>query len=479
MTILPQKYIYLIFFDYIPNGSQYRRKEYMQLNNKHSQRYIMKRNEVDSMIYPVTPQDRMNYLLSLSYSNQQISMVLYLPIKLDSLVLERAFQLTLKLIPILNCRFVEAETPYWESLEGNVEKTICSLENCEDADIEIKVNQYITEPGDCINGPLIQAKLFRAKKDRLCVKISHLCSDGAGLKEYMELLASIYTQISQSNNSDLIECQLLANHQPGFRDQSPLFVAAGIPDIKSALRQDENVSNLWALPPALSSNNKPKLEIQRLNHKQMKNLTRRTKEYGATVNDALIATFFRSLQDQTIFTEPHAKKKAITTTVNLRRYLPARTTGTICNLSGFEMPAIELQNGESFEATLKKVKTAMDTIKSHQPGLSSAARMELMAEMPLSLGRSMYRQQNATSAKRLVSPILTNLGIISNSGLRFGNIDVEDGYMAAPIMYNSFFCVGASTYNNMLTLSIGFNTADVSEEVVNRIMDIMIKELTV
>ena len=56
---------------------------------------------------------------------------------------------------------------------------------------------FIKEPGDRIQGPMVQTKLLRGTTtDMLVVKLSHLCSDGAGVKEYIKLLGTIYTHLS-------------------------------------------------------------------------------------------------------------------------------------------------------------------------------------------------------------------------------------------------------------------------------------------
>ncbi|MBL3199420.1 condensation protein, partial [Klebsiella pneumoniae] len=91
-----------------------------------------------------------------------------------------------------------------------------------------------------------------------------------------------------------------------------------------------------------------------------------------------------------VYAEPRTAEKMIGLTIDLRRYLPNNTTGAICNLSGMEMPVIKMEDDETFKQTLVRVKQSMDKIKSQNPGLSSAAGMELLAEMKLSTVKEMY-----------------------------------------------------------------------------------------
>ena len=59
---------------------------------------------------------------------------------------------------------------------------------------------------------------------------------------------------------------------------------------------------------------------------------------GATVNDVLVAAFFRALAAEGDW--DGKKQLILTTTVDLRRYLPAGWNKAITNLSGPEYPSL-------------------------------------------------------------------------------------------------------------------------------------------
>jgi Uncharacterized protein containing a NRPS condensation (elongation) domain len=144
-----------------------------------------------------------------------------------------------------------------------------------------------------------------------------------------------------------------------------------------------------------------------------------------------------------------------------------------------EVPGIELHDGESFAEILARVKEAMDEIKHNLPGIPIAAGVELMAEMNHSALRSQNQQMHAQLVQMsMAMPILTNFGIIAEYPIRFGALVVEEAYMTPPIMYAPYFLMGASSYNGVLTLSIGFHTPATSEEEINRFLDDMVGELT-
>ncbi|PEM78958.1 condensation protein, partial [Bacillus pseudomycoides] len=166
-------------------------------------------------------------------------------------------------------------------------------------------------------------------------------------------------------------------------------------------------------------------------------------------------------------------------TIDLRRYLPNHTTGAICNLSGMEMPVIKMEDDESFNQTLARVKQSMDKIKSQNPGLSSAAGMELLAGIKLSAVKEMYKQQYEQALQMgMALPLLTNFGVIADEPIKFGEVQAEDGYMTSPIMYAPFFTMGASSYNGRLTFTIGYHTPDTSKEKVDQFLESVVNQLS-
>ncbi|MCC2323951.1 MULTISPECIES: condensation protein [Bacillus cereus group] len=430
--------------------------------------------------YSVTPQDRMNYILGLYSANQQINAVLYFPIGISKKVLEQSVRITLQLQPVLNSRFVESDMPYWEEHSSSTNSPICFFAEGDDQNLEVMAIDFIKESGDPIQGPMVQTKLLRGTSTNiLVVKLSHLCSDGAGVKEYINLLGAIYTHLSLGQSKDEIIKRFNAKNE-GFRDQSPVFKYTGITDIKSAYRpSQEQQAALWSFPSQPNKNAYPKIAVRRLSREQTLRLTLWTKAQQATLNDAILTAYFRSLSHFAVYAEPRTAEKMVGLTIDLRRYLPNHTTGSICNLSGMEMPVIKMENDDSFNQTLVRVKESMDTIKSQNPGLSSAAGMELLASKKLSEVKEMYKQQYERALQMgMALPLLTNFGSIADEPIKFGEVQAQDGYITSPIMYAPFFTMGASSYNGRLTFTIGYHSPDTTKKKVEQFLESVVNELS-
>ncbi|MCM3785705.1 condensation domain-containing protein [Neobacillus mesonae] len=427
---------------------------------------------------PATPQDRMNYLLGLCSAVQQIGITIKFQDQLSEDLVEQSIQLAAVQNPVLSGRFVEVDTPYWEIRDDGILDEVLSVQYCMQQEMDSLIESYMAQPINWISGPLLEARIFRTQHDTLCLKMSHLCGDGTGLKQLTKLIASLYTRLAQQEDYASLQ-QLLLAEQPGVRDQAALFAATGITDLSTVIREPSGSASLWSFPVDSIDNAVAAVVRAELEPEQMQELKTRIRAHNATINDALLAAYFRSLSKRAVYMEPQTKEKAVGMTVDLRKYLPNRATEFVCNMSGMEMPQIELDHNDSFESTLIKVKLVMDQLKADHLGLSSAAGMERMAELPLSAAVDQIgKQQEMAKQMRMALPMMTNFGTIDEAAVQFDTCEASEAYMTSPLMYAPFFSVGASSFRNTLTLSVGFHTPALAIDSVKNLLDDMINELT-
>ena len=76
---------------------------------------------------------------------------------------------------------------------------MCEITETTNVDQEIR--RFLSIPIDPFEDPLAHMQVFRSERDTLCIRLNHLAGDGAGLKDYAYLLASIYTRLA---------------HEPGY-----------------------------------------------------------------------------------------------------------------------------------------------------------------------------------------------------------------------------------------------------------------------
>ena len=165
----------------------------------------------------------------------------------------------------------------------------------------------------------------------------------------------------------------------------------------------------------------------------------------------------------------------IQVSIDLRRYLPDRRAEAICNLSGALYVALERVLGEPFEGTLARVAAVMNKLKQDYSGIESAAGLEYLFSQGF-MGLEKYLAESAEQGRKynVTFPLLSNFGVLD--GYRFGELHMTKGYITSPIMYPPGFMLGATTFNEEITLSIGYCGTENTKQI-KRFLEAYLEEL--
>ena len=390
--------------------------------------------------FKVTTQDAYNYAASKFFSDQQLCIVLKLGGKLDKNTLDKAIRSSIDFEPVLGCKLMENDnSPYWERRNdlGQIACAVVETTSSEEA-LEVFINQPIHADVD----PLMSTRIFREEKsDVLCVKINHSACDAGGLKEYIALLSNIYTMLIRGK-------QIIAEPNLGRRDQSQVFQSTK--DLKS-LDMKGFPTPTWVFPQ--KEGNERLHAFRTITKGQFKAIKVYAKSKGATINDLLLATLYRTFF--VLNNTAEDKHMIHQVSIDLRRYCPNHKAEAVCNLSGALYIALERKIGEKFEQTLGRVTASLNKIKTDYPGLESAAGLEYLFRQGY-VGLEKYLAESAAIGKQhnVTFPLLSNFGVLHDN--RFGELSVKKGYISSPIMYQPGFMLGATTFNDEMTLSVGY-----------------------
>ncbi|HEX3078218.1 MAG TPA: hypothetical protein VHQ24_15265 [Lachnospiraceae bacterium] len=419
---------------------------------------------------PVNSQDLANYIGHLWNANEQIQIILEVDASLDIDRIKRAVRLTIDAEPILGCKLIESEErPYWKRHTNIDDIKWCIYEEVNDKDVAIK--RWLSQPFDTYDHQL-KVIIIRSKgTDTLCVKLNHACCDGGGAKDYLHLLVDTYNHLWE----DISYIPYI--NTSGKRDSSKLFDELGVSDPKVFLNPElTTLRPTWAFPFKESKVDAFNFSICRLECEQTKSLYTFTKENNVTMNDLILTAFYR-----TMFKLVNPEEKVpmeICVTVDLRRYLSEKKAEAICNLSGVVNHRIDRIEDESSISTLKRVSLAMHDIKSNNPGLHSATSMEMMAGFDYNQAVAFMKnawEACVTNGKSTIN--LSNMGVVADYPLRLGKNLVTDAYLVTPVFKAPSFMLGASTYNDVLTFTVGYCEPEVKKEAVDRFLDILCSEL--
>jgi NRPS condensation-like uncharacterized protein len=413
-------------------------------------------------IFNLTAQDAFNYVSSKVFADQQLCMVLKLSGQIDETSFAKALRLTLDQEPVLGSRFVEnCGNPYWGRRDDLEKIMICSV--IETPSPEQEIMTFVNEALHADRDPLVVSKIFREKEaDTVCIKVNHSACDAGGLKEYVSILSDVYSRLCEdprySINPNLC----------GRRNQSQVFKY-----IKefSSIEPKGGPRPTWTLPQ--KSGVSPMRSIRHIPKERFVTIKKYAHDKKATINDLFLTALYRTLFE--INNTEYKVPMTIQVSIDLRRYCLDNEAEAICNLSGALYPGVERIQGEVFEKTLERIVFFMRKLKDNYPGIESAKGLEYKYGQGYPIMEKWIIESGVLMRKHnLTYPLLSNFGILK--GYNFGGLLTVKGYITSPIMYPPGFMLGVCTYNEEITLSIGYCGQE-NHRLVESFLDVYLEEI--
>jgi NRPS condensation-like uncharacterized protein len=371
--------------------------------------------------------------------------------------LTRALRLAADAEPILGCLWVPRWIwPYWQRIP---EAELDAALRPQVTDDPAALDAFLAAKVDELHRPQFRVLLIRtAAGDTLALKVNHMVADSGGTKEVGYVVADLYRRLGDDEN-----------YRPpvnrGSRGQWQLFRHFVPGHIFGLLRQHwrEQVRNLR---PLLSrqlrslrgETDEPQFAFHRFDAQHIQTLRAFARDAGATLNDMFVAALFRVVDRDG---KPDAAARLrVACTVDLRRYLPDKRTGAICNLSSFFFPHLPDGVGPDFATTLARVKTDVDALKKQYFGLPFLFSGNLLLwQYPYALKAKIYRFVfTRIMESGNAGPVLTNLGPIDAARLDFGDLPVVAAEVVVPCTVTSGIAIGLSGYGDTMTLSCGYHS---------------------
>lgn len=409
-------------------------------------------------VLPANGHDIYNYIARYGMGNFHPQAILRLDGRLDFDRLVKAVRLSVDAEPVLGCRFVEGNPPYWKRLENIDEVMFCSLEEVPDPNTAVQ--RFLESPLDMDNDPKIKVKLIRSDEyDIVGIKANHACCDGTGIKEYVQLVSDIYSRLDGSG-----EAFVPIPSKRGRRDQDRLFKSLGITDPDSLwIPGSDILIPTWAFPWRQGTSSTTRIAACRILPDQVDALSSYAKSRGATINDLILAAYYRAMlkMGQPVYGVP----MGINLTIDLRRYLPDNKAEALRNFSGSVNAWLSMVENESFGETLSRVVYMMNDIKRGYPGLQSAIGLERLEKISFKDVLAYYQVTARIGKNRTKCPVyygnrsipsLSNIGILSKQLIKIGEVTVSDYYIIPPVVSAPGLLLVSNTYNGIMTLAAGF-----------------------
>jgi NRPS condensation-like uncharacterized protein len=422
--------------------------------------------------FRATSQDLMNNI-SREIADQQLHFVVRCAERLDAERLEKAVGLCIVAQPILGCLLVEdGKEPHWRSEERAAGWGYSEMTG---PDLESDLREFVLVPGDPKKDPLAQVRLFRGEMDTVCIRMDHVCADAAGIRNYGYLLADIYNALAKD---------------PGFRPEADrrdrgmksvlrrYGLAKRVGFARTAMKfmrkAKKSPGRSWQFPVVSSSREGRTMAVRHLTAERVKKTVDMAKRNGATLNDVLLAAYFRAMF-RTIPVEGNGPVP-LQVSADLRRYNP-ETADMIANLSSAIFAAIPPTGDEPFEQTLGKVRSVMDRMKASSPLVGAYAIGIPFKFMNYRRASAVMRQMTEGRAKKGVAmPLLSNFGKLDPERLSFDGLRPSDAYITTPVMFPPYLMLGVSGYEGGLTFTSGYCREGTGNGV-EKLLDLVLAEL--
>lgn len=410
--------------------------------------------------------DQMQFFFQ-KYNDHQLHCAIFFEDQLDVACMEKAVLLTTDMIPVLKSRFVEARMrPYWESIHTENDEVVTFVDSC---CLEEEVNSFLTGKTEEFKGPQLKARIIRSlSKDTLCIVMNHMICDGAGFKEYLYLLSSLYTGFRRDPD------YMPQYETKGDRSLGQVFKQIHLADKLKLLLIPNHMAKHnsgFFFPLSGEADLSPSILTYKLTSSRFHIIREYGKKHHATINDIVLAAYLRALCK--VLDIKSTESIAIPCMIDLRRFLPDRKAGAVCNLTSTIICDIGPELGDSFDETLMKVKCDMDKKKSNLPGLNGLFTLDAAFKL------LPYSRVRKVMEKIFVNPsiAMTNIGAIDKNKLSFDNLRIEDAFITGSIKYPPYFQLALTSFNDSITFSINLYGSESDKQKIKSFFTLLDHEL--
>ena len=410
--------------------------------------------------------DKMQYLFR-AYYNRTMHASYFYDGTLDLDALKKTYVAVIKEIPVLHStyhnNFIK---PYWVVNENFDENDFFSFVETDDPIKELDDFMGFTVPA---NGKVqLRARVIRSNgKDILGVVVNHMCFDGSDMR-YLNV------KVVETYNNYIKTGKLTPDVKKGTRSADQVYYKLSKEDQKIAKRLFKNVStveNKVIFPFAEDDGTeKCRLVREKLCREDFLKMKAKGKEMGATINDVLVAAYFRALYKNI---DTQGQGITVPCMYDLRKYTGGASLG-LTNMIGFMPATLSPDVGNTMQETIVKV---MDALKA-----SKEDRFTGLYSLPLlKLAYAIFPHFISEMAIRIgyTNPYIgmSNIGIINPLEFAFDGLTLVDAFYSGAVKYKPYMQLALTTFQNEITFSVGIRGNDKDAEIFHDFIVDVINEI--
>ncbi|MDD3946264.1 MAG: hypothetical protein PHI19_00295 [Clostridia bacterium] len=413
--------------------------------------------------------DKMQHIMA-RYNDHMIHIIAKFDGQADAPILKKAFDIAINKVKILKSVFVWGlSKPQWREIENfTIDDVFTTLEVAKDPDAyaESKVLGIIKESKEA----QIKVWLIRhGGKDTLAMLLNHMCFDGADAKIFMYYVAGVYNDLKKGGDGEIPLKQGSRSAWQIYKSLAPAQYDEAMKLISYSKKQKAKI----AYPFSKSSGKErfPKINKLVLSQEMFLKLKKKTKEVGVSLNDLVLAAFYRVTLKMVQLEE--GQTLGIPNMVDLRRYLPNGESQGLCNLTSMVVSNLGNEIGADILETVQKAKMSMDELKGYYPGLHGLPLLKKVLDiLPYPIAWFLI----GTFFKNPLIGI-SNIGLIDNKEFGFDGLTVEDVYMTGSVKYSPYMQLALSTFNNIMTHTVAVYGTEKDHKMFQKMLELYLSEL--
>ena len=423
----------------------------MYINRLYTRRSEEVINMSEVKEYPSYLWDNMQRFMA-DYNDHMVHFVAKFDKTLDIESFKLALSRAIDIAPILKCRFViKFSNPVWREIPGFRIDDVFEL--VEGDDSWETIEKFLVGIIDEEKEAQVKFKVYRKDgKDTFAMLINHMTFDGQAIKEWLGIVAKLYTNILTDKNYNITD------YENGDRSFEQLFQALPVKDrIKASTMFSYGKKNSDKIGFPYSKKNRygltPKIMKYKLPAEDFIKIKTVAKRNDMTLNDMIMSVWSRSVADLIPMEKVPLQIDCI---LDLRRYMPDKRTKGLTNFVTKIVCDVDNYKSESIFSTIAQVNQNMEAAKGDYPGLGGLPQLRFGYKvLPHKMARAVVR-------KAFNNPLvaISNIGILDEKTLTFGDLYLEDAFMTGSIKKAPYIQLALTTLRNEITFTIALYAND-------------------
>lgn len=409
--------------------------------------------------------DKMHYLFR-DFNDRMVHVELDYDFVPDIEALKTVIICAFEKAPVLHSKFVNKKvSTHWEVMPYKIEDvfTVEYPDNMEEA-IDNFLTQYIP-PESSIQMKF--ALFIKDGKSTLCMIENHMCMDGGDLKYFLQAFCENYTNYVENGVSPI-------EFRTGSRAYTDVYSGFSKMESGVAKRLFKNINARDDHKFPLTEDNIRDASFiarKKFSEETLAKLKAKGKELGATVNEMLLTAYFYSVYELADFS-PY-DQVMISSAIDLRRHMDSVEDKGFTNHTAWMQCAIPERGRDIFETVQYVVRSSNRFKKDKYMGLYGLPLLNFgYTILPHAASEEIIKigYSNPYMA-------MSNIGILNGKHFALSGNEPTDAFMSGAVKYKPFVLLTATTYKNIITLSMCVRGNEKDKEIVNKFFGLMEKNV--